>query len=328
MTDTAIVGENVEVLQANEVFAPPPTLSWATIIAGALAATAISFILLSLGAGVGFLTASPYNMGPSAAALTAGAAIWIVLAQTWGFACGGYLAARVRSVAPVVSAQENTFRDGVHGFVVWALGVVLTTVVVGLSAAFAVGMAAHVGATLGAGAATGAAMQPQEGRSATDPTAYFAEVLLRPAAPAAAGQARQAAQQPEPQTQQQQVQGGIAAQPSAAPSNADIARILATGMAQGQLSDADRDYLVRVVMARTGLPEAEARQRVTDVETRLRETVKEAADKAAKAASYFSFWTFMSLLMGAAAATAGGVFGGTQRDAELLAPSMDTLPLR
>ena len=41
---------------------------------------------------------------------------------------------------------------------------------------------------------------------------------------------------------------------------------------------------------------------------------KEAADKAAKAASMFSFWTFMALLMGAVAATVGGIFGGSQRD--------------
>jgi hypothetical protein len=38
---------------------------------------------------------------------------------------------------------------------------------------------------------------------------------------------------------------------------------------------------------------------------------------AAKAAAGFSFWTFMSLLMGAAAATLGGIFGGNQRDEEL-----------
>src|SRR4051812_15592673 len=109
MADTAIVGENVEVLQTSEVAASQSVLSWAAVLAGALAATAISFILLTLGAGVGFLTASPYSAGPSATALTAVAAIWIVLSQTWGYACGGYFAARVRSVSGAPSAAENNF---------------------------------------------------------------------------------------------------------------------------------------------------------------------------------------------------------------------------
>jgi hypothetical protein len=35
-----------------------------------------------------------------------------------------------------------------------------------------------------------------------------------------------------------------------------------------------------------------------------------------KAAAYFSFWTFMALLFGGAAATLGGILGGQLRDAE------------
>ena len=64
-------------------------------------------------------------------------------------------------------------------------------------------------------------------------------------------------------------------------------------------------------------------RRVTDVENRAREAIKQAADKAAKAASYFSFWTFMALLFGAVAAVLGGIVGGELRDqAEVEAPAM------
>jgi hypothetical protein len=266
-------------------------LSWAAVIAGALTATAITFILLSLGAGIGFMTASPFSSGPSATTLTAIAAIWIVLSQTWGYACGGYLAARLRGVIGAPTSSENNFRDGAHGFVVWALGVLLTLVMVSIGSAFAVGTAAHVGGTVGAGAAQ------SDSRSATDTTGYFADMLVRSSAAADAPTATPPASASQ-----------------ATSSNAEIGRVLAASAVQGRLSDADRDYLTGVVMARTGLPQAQARQRVTDVENQIRDTAKQAADKAAKAASMFSFWTFMSLLMGAMAAIAGGIVGGNQRD--------------
>jgi hypothetical protein len=96
-----------------------------------------------------------------------------------------------------------------------------------------------------------------------------------------------------------------------------VTRILVRSVAQGRLDDDDRGYLAQVVAARTGLAPDEAERRVTDVEGKARDSVKEAAEKAAKAGAYFSFWTFMSLLMGAAAATLGGIFGGNQRDEEL-----------
>lgn len=41
---------------------------------------------------------------------------------------------------------------------------------------------------------------------------------------------------------------------------------------------------------------------------------QDAADKAAKAAAYFAFWSFMALLFGAVAATVGG----NQRDDDLV----------
>jgi hypothetical protein len=53
---------------------------------------------------------------------------------------------------------------------------------------------------------------------------------------------------------------------------------------------------------------------VTEVEAKAKDTARDVADKAAKAGSYFSFWMFMALLFGAAAATLGGLVGGEQRD--------------
>jgi hypothetical protein len=65
----------------------------------------------------------------------------------------------------------------------------------------------------------------------------------------------------------------------------------------------------------------EAQKRVDDVVNRAREGIKQAADTARKAASFASFWTFMSLLFGAVAATLGGMLGGELRDEYDLSPA-------
>src|SRR5262249_28667403 len=97
---------------------------------------------------------------------------------------------------------------------------------------------------------------------------------------------------------------------------AEVTRIVLRGLAQGRLDDADRAYLAQVVSARSGMPVEAAGRRVNEVETKARESVKEAADKAAKAGAMFSFWAFMSLLFGGAAATIAGMVGGQLRDEE------------
>jgi hypothetical protein len=274
-----------------------PVMSWGSIVAGALTATAIAFILLSLGAGIGFLEGSPYASGPSAKTLTILGAIWIVLSQAWGYAVGGYLAGRMRTPADVLPTEETNFRDGAHGLAAWALGVLLTVVLLAFGA--------HLGATIGAGAlnaggsAAGAALSNVS-------TGYYADSLLRAAAPpannAAAGQTPPAAATPQasaPLSQQEQ---------------GEVVRIFTAGLRDGKLSADDRTYLAHMVQARTGLSQEDAGKRVDDTLNRLNSAAKDAADKAAKAASYLSFWSFIALIFGAAAAVLGGIVGGNQRD--------------
>src|SRR5207249_12223461 len=92
MSDTAIVGENVEVIQAGTGTNTP--FSWSAAIAGAFAATAVAFIIISLGTGIGLPLSSPYSAGPSLKTLTILGAVWLVRAHTFAFAPGGYLAGR------------------------------------------------------------------------------------------------------------------------------------------------------------------------------------------------------------------------------------------
>jgi hypothetical protein len=295
LSDTAIVGSEVDVVQTTP---PTVTFSWSAAIAGTLAAIAVSFIIISLGTGIGLSVASPYR-GPSATTLSVLGAVWLVMAQGFGFACGGFLSARLRArFSDDTILEETKFRDGAQGFLVWALGVVITAILLAWASSSAVGTAANVTA-VAAGAALSNPQNPQ-GQMNSDPVGYFVDLLFRPASAAGAASASRAS-----------------AQPLSPEARAEVTRIMARAVAQGGLSEDGHTYLAQLVAQHTGMAQDDARKRVTDVESQARETVKEAADKAAKAGAYFSFWMFMSLLFGAAAATLAGVLGGELRDAAI-----------
>jgi hypothetical protein len=78
----------------------------------------------------------------------------------------------------------------------------------------------------------------------------------------------------------------------------------------GDLSSADRAYTAQVVAAHTGLSQADADKRVSDVVTQA----KTAADEARKAAAKLSLWLTASLLIGAFAASLAATEGGMLRD--------------
>jgi hypothetical protein len=277
MDDTAIVGENVEIIQTTG--GSRAALSWSGAIAGALGATAINFILIALGTGIGLAVTSPYS-GPSAGTMTIAGAVWLVFAQTAAFAAGGYYAARVRVGLPEAVTGTSRFRDGANGFLVWAIGVAATAVIVALlGAASLFGLGRATSGTLEVGAAV----------TQTDVMSYYVDELTRSTQPGAAGGNAQA-------------------------DNTQVTRILATSIRNGKLADDDRAYLASLVAARTGVSQDEAQRRVDDVFNRAREGVKQAADNARKAAAFVSFWTFMALLFGAVAATLGGILGGELRD--------------
>jgi hypothetical protein len=69
--------------------------SWGLAIAGGVAATAVTFFLLTLGAGFGLLLVNPVtHAGPSLPTFLTGGAIYFFVAQAFGFAVGGHMADR------------------------------------------------------------------------------------------------------------------------------------------------------------------------------------------------------------------------------------------
>jgi hypothetical protein len=319
MDETTTVGDHVGIVRTTQATTwPTPArsgLSWGAVIAGALTAIAVTIIVIALGTGIGLSLASPYSYSPSGSTLTLIGAVWLVFAQAVGFAVGGYIAGRSRRDPVPLRTTEVKFRDGANGLTVWAIGVVVSMVVVAAGigkVGDVVGTAVSGTTSLSAGAAMSGQLPSMD---------YFADTLLRP----------------NPQTSTAGAATGTSTgtetgQNSPAPNTANVgqraqvSRIMLTALGPNGLSGDDRSYLAQLVSTQTGLSQDDARHRVDTVVDRVKQDATQAADTARKAAAYLSFWTFMSLLFGAACATLGGMLGGDLRDEAAIRNAVPTSP--
>lgn len=268
-------------------------VSWAPIVAGALTAAALSFILFAFGSAIGLTAISPWpGSGLPGWLLLIIAALWFLLVQVGSYSAGGYLAGRLR--APIASAtpDEVQFRDGAHGFLVWALGVVITVLVVGSTAGSVLQAGADSAATVAA-AATSADEPADTLGEAANPLGYAVDRMLRPAPGSTV----------DPQ------------QRDAARDEALI--ILVASLQQGILPPQDGAYLSELVATRSGIPTAEAQQRVDEAFAAVQQAeaeVRAAADTARRTAALGGFLAVAALLISAAAAAISAVAGGRHRD--------------
>jgi hypothetical protein len=254
-------------------------VSWGAVIAGAFVAAALSLALLALGTGVGLSSISPWaNSGASGSAVGWTAVIWLVLMELIASSMGGYLAGRLRTRWVNVHTHEVYFRDTAHGFLVWAVGLVLTAAFLTSAATSMIGGAARAGAAV---AETPGHAQSHESLASNS---YFVDTLLRSTTPS-------------PADNNPSLRG-------------ETELIFANGLRQGNLPSADKTYLAQIVVARTGVSETEAERRVDDAFAQA----QQAADNARKAVAHSMYWAFLALLVGAFSASLAATIGGRQRD--------------
>lgn len=105
----------------------------------------------------------------------------------------------------------------------------------------------------------------------------------------------------------------------------DVTRIFAQALRTGTLPQEDERYIGQLIAQRTDLSQQEAQQRVSsgfqNVQSTLQQaetTARETADEARKASAWAALWMFVTLLMGAFAASWMAVVGGRQRDTDSL----------
>ena len=293
-------------------------VEWGAVFAGALAASAISFVLLTAGAAIGLSLISPYA-GESYSKTAASVAVfWSVAVPILSFLVGGYIAGRMRSAWEAASSDEVQFRDGMHGMLVWALSIVAG----GLLAFLAAGTLANSGAQVSAGALSNrdAVVAP-----AID-TLFGASVAQ--AAPAATPAPAAPAATPAPSA----VPGtGERAVVPDSDARAVIARTLIAAAAAGELTPAQKRSLAQIVSERTGLSQADAEKRVDQA---YKDAVA-AIETARKAAVLTGLATATALLAGLLAAWFAAQNGGRHRDENIparfsltFAPATRRTPLR
>jgi len=267
-------------------------ICWKSILAGAITAAVTSLILLTLGSGLGLAMASPFsNDTETIASFTVKVGLWMVLMQWLSAGLGGYLAGRLRKEHIDVHHQESYFRDYAHGFLTWAVATLITVVLLTSAAASIISGGAQAGAVIGAGAAAGAGKEiaVRAGERAED-SAYYIDSLFRSATP-------------------------MATTP-VSDSNGEAMRIFTENLKDEQFAEADKQYLVQMVVARTGVSYEEATKRVSQGIAKAQEIKQEAmevAEKTRKASSAFSLFTAISLLAGAFIAAVAATYGASHR---------------
>lgn len=254
-------------------------VSWPAVAAGAVVSCALTLVLLAFGTGLGLSVVSPWGgSGVSASTFKIGTGLYLLVIAMIASSLGGYIAGRLRTRWIGVHSDEVYFRDTAHGFVAWAFASVLGAVLLATPATSLIG-----------GAVTGASQGAATAASQSGPMDGYVDTLFRADTPSASAQNPANAQD----------------------SRSEMVRLFTSSFRSGgDLKPADRQYVTRVVVARTGLSQPDAEKRVNDVVTE----VKADLDAARKAAMQLAFWLTASLLLGAFCASLAATEGGGLRD--------------
>ena len=256
-------------------------IDWPAIIAGAVLAAALAFVLVTFGSGLGLsmVSAEP-NESVSLRWFTIAAGLWFVWIAVSTFAAGGYFAGRMRRKIGDALPDEVETRDGAHGLMVWAVGALLGTMLAASGISGVVGTAVS-----GAGAASGGIAELMSG-----PVDAFAGQALR-------GQ-----------------NGGTLASPEA---RAEVASVMTRSLQAGEVTEADRTYLAQIAASQTGATPDEARATIDTTISEAQaawQTAVDAAEQARIASVIASFVLAATLLISAAIAYNAAQLGGKHRD--------------
>lgn len=250
-----------------------PRIEWGPVIAGAIAAAALASVLHGFASAVGISVSSTAPTWRDASfALVLLSGLYLLLAALAAYGFGAYVAGRMRMRLGVGAASEIAFRDGMHGILVWALATLLAAVMALSIAALTPRLAAPSGAS------------PATSVAGENIIAFDLDRLFRGDRRIPAAELTQA--------------------------RAEAARILMTAPSHRGMQPDDRAYLVRLTQAYTGLSQADADKRVTEVAGAARENI----NRARRAAAILAFMIAAAALVGAAVAWYAAVAAGRHRE--------------
>jgi hypothetical protein len=254
-------------------------VSWSAVIAGGFVTAALALTLLALGTGLGLSSISLWsNAEAPATKIGAAALCWLIFMHFASSSMGGYLAGRLRTKWTSIHSDEVYFRDTAHGFLSWAVALVVT-------AAFLASAATSImGSSISASEGGGKSVLTETGGPRPGANAYFIDTLFRSTSPDHDGN----------QTSDRN----------------EATVIFETSLKHGALATEDKSYLDQLVMARTSLSHDDADKRVTEVFSKT----QEAAETSRKILAHSLLWAFVALLIGAFCASFSATLGGRQRD--------------
>lgn len=224
MSETLVVAQAV----TGPVPVPGGPLSyvhWGPVFAGAFVAAALTFVLLTFASAIGLAVTSPSPTWRDASvALSLLSGVYILATVAGSFALGGYIAGRIRT-SWKANLDEIHFRDGLHGLLVWAVGIAIGAIL-----AWAAASALPPNKSSPLAAQTSAANEPaflalELDRLFRSPRAEMSDPLSR----------------------------------------AEAGRIILSGLGHTDISVDDRAYLSRLVATRAGLAQADADRRVLQI---------------------------------------------------------------
>lgn len=305
--------------------APPPIrrVFWGAIFAGTVMAIVVQLIFSLLGTGIGMSTLDPLrHSSPNASTFGIGAGIWWIVTSILSLFAGGWVAGHLAGAHDKTDAM-------LHGLVTWALATIATVYllasIVGSivsGGASVVGTAATAAGSVAAAAAGPAAdaakKQLADSGLSTDSLISQAKQLLQ--------QTGKPALQPESLSNQADTAADKLTSTQATASPDDLQSTLQRIISEGKdtVDQADKEALVNVVMARTGVSRADAEARVNNwaqgyekaraayqqKKAEAEQKAREVADAAAKASAQASLAAVIALVLGALAAGFGGSLAG------------------
>lgn len=258
------------------------SLSWSGIIAGVLAAISVQLLLNLLGIGIGAGSINAAQGDQPGQGMAVGVVVWFVLSWIVSLAIGAWTA-----------CQFNSYGDrrtgALQGFMVWAVASIVIVYLLSTAAGNLIGGTASVigrtASLLGAGA---------------ESTAPSVSGLVSRATGITPGDISAEA-------------GDIASDPK-------FQQVIGDAVQNGSFTQADRDALTSLLVERSHLTPAQASSDIDKWQLEIeggaksaKATVLKVEDKAASGVSATGFGSFFSLLLGLAAAVAGGIFGAAPR---------------
>ena len=213
-------------------------VQWSPIIAGALAAAALSFVLHAFAGAIGLAVSSTSPTWRDASLmLWILSGVYLVIVAVGAYGLGGYVAGRMRQGLTSAGRDEFEFRDGVHGLLVWAVATLLTAILVVAAAQGIARIASPAASPSGSNSAAGENL-----------LAYEIDRLLRSERPIA----------------------------DIDYSRDQASRILLTAGSREGVTPADRTSLAQLVASRAGVSEGDAQQRVQEAINRASQSIQRA----------------------------------------------------